>query len=117
MNVDGAGAARQRRERRLRSLLVHDRQTVAMELAAALHHSRDARPNVTHNAPRGTDDGKLRDAAVLTLSRRKRQSRSVTWLPGLLSWWCRRCVALTRRRNHCLPPPDGSAHEEEKEEE
>ena len=40
MNV-GAGAAKRRRERRLRAMLRHERQTVAMELAAALHHSRD----------------------------------------------------------------------------
>ena len=53
MMADRAGAARRRRERRLRSMLRHDRQTVAMELAAALHHSRDARPNVAYVAPRG----------------------------------------------------------------
>ena len=34
------GAAWRRRQRRLRSMLRHERQTVAMELAAALHHSR-----------------------------------------------------------------------------
>ena len=33
------GAAWRRRQRRLRSMLRHERQTVAMELAAALHHS------------------------------------------------------------------------------
>ena len=42
MEVDGAGtSSAKRRERRLRSMLRHERQTVAMELAAALHHSRD----------------------------------------------------------------------------
>ena len=41
------GAAKRRRERRLRSMLRHKRQTVAMELAAALHHSRDVGPG-TH---------------------------------------------------------------------
>ena len=40
-NVARAGAAKRRRERRLRAMLRHERQTVAMELAAALHHSRD----------------------------------------------------------------------------
>ena len=40
-NVARAGAARRRRERRLRAMLRHERQTVAMELAAALHHSRN----------------------------------------------------------------------------
>ena len=33
------GAAWRRRQRRLRSMLRHERQTVRMELAAALHHS------------------------------------------------------------------------------
>ena len=41
------GAAKRRRERRLRSMLRHEQQTVAMELAAALHHSRDVGPG-TH---------------------------------------------------------------------
>ena len=43
MDVDGAGtsSAKRRRERRLRSMLRHERQTVAMELAAALHHNHD----------------------------------------------------------------------------
>ena len=46
MNVDGAEtSAMRRRQRRLRAMLRHERQTVAMELAAALHHSRDARSN------------------------------------------------------------------------
>ena len=35
------GSARRRRERRLRAMLRQERQTVAMELAAALHHSCD----------------------------------------------------------------------------
>ena len=37
-----------RRQRRLRAMLRHERQTVAMELAAALHHSRDAEPGPYH---------------------------------------------------------------------
>ena len=40
-DAGGAGSARRRRERRLRSMLRHERQTVAMELTAALHHSCD----------------------------------------------------------------------------
>ena len=43
----GTSAVKRRRERRLRSMLRHERQTVAMELAAALHHSRDVGPG-TH---------------------------------------------------------------------
>ena len=46
MNVDGAGAAMRRRERRLRAMLRHERQTVAMELAAALHPSLDGEREV-----------------------------------------------------------------------
>ena len=34
-------------------MLRHERLTVAMELAAALHHSRDARSEVAHEALRG----------------------------------------------------------------
>ena len=49
----GAGtSASRRRQRRLRSWLRHERQTVAMELAAALHHSRNARSNAVHEALR-----------------------------------------------------------------
>ena len=40
-DLGSSGSAKRRRERRLRSMLRHERQTVAMELAAALHHSRD----------------------------------------------------------------------------
>ena len=49
--VDRGGAARRRRERRLRSMLRHERQTVAMELAADLHHSRGGGP-ATHEGLR-----------------------------------------------------------------
>ena len=56
MNVD---AAKRRREGRLRVLLMHERQTVAMELAAALHHRRDAWSNVTYKATQGQKTGIL----------------------------------------------------------
>ena len=46
-----SGSAKRRRQRRLRSWLRHERQTVALELAAALHHSRDVGPG-THAGPR-----------------------------------------------------------------
>ena len=45
------GAAWRRRQRRLRSWLRHERQTVAMELAVALHHSWGGGP-ATHDGPR-----------------------------------------------------------------
>ena len=41
-----SGSAKRRRQRRLRSWLRHERQTVALELAAALHHSLDATSEV-----------------------------------------------------------------------
>ena len=60
MNVDGAGtSAMRRRQRRLRAMLRHERQTVAMELAAALHHSRDG-GRVTNHGPTGTEDSQFR---------------------------------------------------------
>ena len=53
-DVSGVGRSAQcRRERRLRSKLGHERQTVEMELAAALHHSCGVRPDVSYQAPRG----------------------------------------------------------------
>ena len=50
----GASAAKRRREGRLRSWLRHERQTNAMELAAALHHSRDGRLESYVGSQRGT---------------------------------------------------------------
>ena len=51
-----SGAARRRRERRLRSMLRHEQQTVRMALAAALHHSAGPKGKVEmqqNAAPRG----------------------------------------------------------------
>ena len=42
MNVDGAGAAKRRRERRLRSWWRHERMSIACAVAEALHHSSGA---------------------------------------------------------------------------
>ena len=65
MNVDGAGAKR-RRERRLRAMLRHERQTVAMELAAALHHSRDGGRETYHGlrAPKTASSGGRRPGVL-----------------------------------------------------
>ena len=51
--LGSSASAKRRRQRRLRSWLRHERQSEAMELAAALHHSRDARSEVAHEALRG----------------------------------------------------------------
>ena len=51
-----SGAARRRRERRLRSMLRDEQQTVRMALAAALHHSAGPKEKVEmqqYGAPRG----------------------------------------------------------------
>ena len=42
----GTGSARRRRERRLRSMLRHERMTVAMALAEMTHHSAPRRPTM-----------------------------------------------------------------------
>ena len=49
-------AAQRRRQRRLRSMLRHEQQTVRMALAAALHHSAGPKEKVEmqqNGAPRG----------------------------------------------------------------
>ena len=55
MEYERAGAAKRRRERRLRSWWRHERMTVAMELAVATHHSspKGGWPGATHDALRG----------------------------------------------------------------
>ena len=40
-------------------MLGHERQTVAMDLAVALHHTCGVRPDVAHKAPKGTEDCEL----------------------------------------------------------
>ena len=59
------GSARRRRERRLRSWLRHERMTVRMELAAALHHSsfRGAGPE-SYDAPRSQMTANSREDSV-----------------------------------------------------
>ena len=103
------GSARRRRERRLRSWLWHERMTVAAELSAALHHSRDgervpyvglrAQQTGQHSSrggggprsvrrPTGTEATSSGSGRHLCLRwpGRSRQSRSVTWLPRCLFW-------------------------------
>ena len=61
-DLAGGSSAKRRRERRLRAMLRHERQTVAMELAAALHHSRDGGA-CDELRPAGTEDSQFRWAA------------------------------------------------------
>ena len=60
-----AGSAKRRRERRLRSWLRHERMTVAAELSADLHHSRDGGrvPYVGLRAPK-TDSTAVEEEEV-----------------------------------------------------
>ena len=55
----GTGSARRRRERRLRSMLRHERMAVAMTLAEALHHSSGLKvmERAQHAALRGQKTG------------------------------------------------------------
>ena len=67
------GAARRRRERRLRSWLRHERVTMRMELAAALHHSagpgtNDAVRSQKTASSRGVRPGVLQDPAPQLVS-------------------------------------------------
>ena len=63
-----------------------------MELAAALHHSRDVGPGTNDGlrAQTTASSGSGRRLLWRWPSRRWEQSRSVTWLPPGLSWWWRR---------------------------
>ena len=70
------GAARRRRERRLRSWLKHERQTVRMVLAETFHHSSAPFPpkfkeewverHVQHDALRGQNTARTREATYYT---------------------------------------------------
>ena len=72
-----SGAARRRRERRLRSWLKHERQTVRMVLAETFHHSSAPFPpklkeewvgrHETHDALRGQNTARTREATYYTL--------------------------------------------------
>ena len=83
MTDRGPGSARRRRERRLRSMLRHERQTVAMEFRAALHHSRDVGTELYEGLrAQTTASSGMRPAPLVEVSEPQGgQSRSVSWLP------------------------------------
>ena len=70
--VDGAGAPARRRERRLRAMPRHERQSIAMALAEAHHHSAPKVGAVPHDAPRSqkTASAAGERPALRNLSRR-----------------------------------------------
>ena len=74
-----SGAARRRRERRLRSMLRHEQQTVRMALAAALHHSAGPKEKVEmqqNGAPRG------QKTAARAREVEEQATHSLPWLAG-----------------------------------
>ena len=103
VNGEHAGAARRRRERRLRQFFRHERLSVA---------GREQPPR----SPTGAEDGQGRESGALEenyeprllyppLSTPRRQPRSVTWLPRGLSSWCRRWRVATIS----TAPPSGTS--------
>ena len=88
------GAAKRRRERRLRSWVKHERQTVAMALAKALHHTEDCQGR----SPRRETEHELYAAP------RRPKPPS----PGCRHW--PRRSWLVRRRRCWTPPPSPSSH-------
>ena len=95
----GSGSARRRRERRLRSFLRHERMTVRMELAAAMHHSsfRGAGPE-TYDAPRSQSR-----TGSLPCPVRMHGYSGASWnRSSTQSLWCLFSTILCRRRwNSC----------------
>ena len=86
------GVARRRRERQLRSWLRHERMTVRMELAAALHHSagpetNDAVRSQKTVSSRGVRPGVLQDPAPqLVVEPGLLFSPSRVWVVAQTAW-------------------------------
>ena len=92
------GAAKRRRERRLRQWQRHERMTVAMAVAEATHHSAPRRQKtataIWEEVEQDTYDaeyyghrtlhlrGRGRESCRIPGRRVSRQSRSVTWMAG-----------------------------------
>ena len=101
------GAAKRRRERRLRSWAKHERQTVAMALAEALHHSAPRRPKT---AGAGVRPGVLEDPEPRRETEHELHAAPRGLKPRLPG--CRRSRRswLVRRRRCWTPPPSPSSH-------
>ena len=96
MECERVGAAKRRKERRLRSWAKHQRMTVAMALAENLHHSRQKVEGGEHDGPRAQKTARATGArpGVLTDLEPQggRQAWSVTCLPRFLG--CRVIVSM-----------------------
>ena len=108
----GGGSARQRRERRLWAWHRHERMTVAIGLATALHHSaqrveapREGVEGVQNFAPPAQKPPLWGSGRVSRWSPRSimEQSRSVTWLPQC------RCWPARQARSWTSPPSNSSS--------
>ena len=115
-------AAQRRRQRRLRSMLRHEQQTVRMALAAALHHSAGPREKVEkqqNGAPRGEKTAaRAREGVEHELYEGPRAQKPplpgkrpglppepepVTWLPRRRRWPCR-CWPARQAKPSTTPP-------------
>ena len=79
VNGEHAGAARRRRERRLRQFLRHKRLSVAMALAESLHHAAPRGQKMARAG--GVEREENFEPWLLDPPLRQVQSRLVTWLP------------------------------------
>ena len=75
----GTSAARRRRERRLRSMLRHERMTVAMALAEMAHHSAPRRPTMAR--ARG-EESEMNNATGQMTPPPRAASTEYYWLDG-----------------------------------
>ena len=116
-------AAQRRRQRRLRSMLRHEQQSIRMArtrctLSTALHGARPQPPGPERERSTSSTKayghrtdlsrGRGRNLSRRCPSRRVRQPRSVTWLPGLLSSGVRNCWP-TRLPRPSMVGPSGTS--------
>ena len=98
----GTSAARRRRERRLRSMLRHERMTVAMALAEMAHHSAPRRPTMAR--ARG-EESEMNNATGQMTPPPRAASTEYYWLDGDGDVLAARPTPLVEVR----PQPGGSA--------
>ena len=106
-----SGAAKRRKQRRVRSWWRHEQVSIAAAIATALHHSVQRGGGVVRR-PTGTEDSGNREGGSLSRrcpSRSVRQARSVTWLPGLLSSGVVRNCWPTRLPRPSMVGPSGTS--------
>ena len=78
MMAERVGAAKRRRQRRLRSWAKHERMTVAMALAENLHHSRQKVEGDEHEGPRAQKTARVSGALPGVLTEPESQGGAAT---------------------------------------